>query len=718
MKLRPRTKVIVAMSLIVLLAGLTVASSVAGSMLHVGWDFPAWAMWAPWRLPGWWAAYSQTIPWPFLLGALAGSVIVGLWIALVRLYLIWSTPPVEAIGSGKWGTAKDAERAGLLQERGLIVGRLADHGRNRRKWSKNFHCFRGGLMAYGGPEHQLVAGASRSGKGVGHVIPSLLNWEGSALVYDIKGELWETTAGFRGRFGHVVRFAPTKGAASARFNPLMEIRREHMVRDAQNLAQILVDPTGEKRSLDIWDQNASQFLTALILHVLFTQPDDQKHLGRVRDMLMDIEQTIDLMMRTKHLFIENESGDGDGGTSGGAEVHPEIYRSAKSLKDQSERFRSSVKGTAEGYLILWADESIVAATAVSDFCASDLMVGKHPLTVYLEPPPSDADRLRPLMRAMLYQISRTLMENLEHDNRSRPKNHKLLLMLDEFPTLGRLPFIADNLRQMAGYGIKAHLIVQSFQDIADAYGVHNTIIDNCHIVVAFASADTVSAKRISEMTGVVTERRSAYSKRRLSPFDFRGRTESVSEHVRPLLTPGEVRELPADRQLVFVNGVTPLLTHKVRYYDDPHFVPRLIPAPTPAPAPGNDNGLSGNHSKDSGGDSGGGGDLPLDSAVSQDWIGCRAYDVVPLNAGADEAMSMPMSDRGGPEIVDEPETTTSQTAPPDPLSHPPPPPEVPPDPPEVPVSITHAETESVAKSDEQQLSPPEVDEIENERFGL
>ena len=404
--------------------------------------------------------------------------------------LLLSTPAVAAVGASKWGTRGHARVAGLLQREGVVVGRW-DDGRGRPE-----------LLAYDGPEHQLVAGASRSGKGTGHVVPTLLNWRGSALVYDLKGELWSVTAGFRDRFGHSVRFAPTR-PGTCRFNPLLEIRREHMVRDAQNLAAILVDPSGAKPSLDVWDQSASQFLTALILHVLLSEPDGKKHLGRVRELLLDFEETISVMQRTLH-EVDVETGE--------AMVHPEIARCARSLAEHGERFCSSVRGTMEGYLILWADPEVVAATSASDFCASDLMVGEHPLTLYIEPPPSDADRLRPLIRAMLYQISRCLMQELETDNRGRAKRHKLLLQLDEFPTLGKLPFIADNLRQMAGYGLKAHLIVQSFSDIAEAYGRDNTILDNCHVVVAFASADIQSAR-----AGLKDDRHGAGAPQQLQP---------------------------------------------------------------------------------------------------------------------------------------------------------------------------------------------------------
>lgn len=288
-----------------------------------------------------------------------------------------------------------------------------------------------------------------------------------------------------------------------------------------------------------------------------------------------------------------------------------------------------MKGTLEGYLILWADPAVVEATSTSDFSASDLMCAEHPVTLYLEPPPSDADRLRPLVRAMLYQFSRTLMENLEADNRGRKKNHRLLLLLDEFPTLGKLAFMSDNLRQMSGYGIKAHLIVQSFSDIAAAYGPHNTIIDNCYVVVAFAAADTASAKRISDMVGTVTELRSSFSKRRAAPFAWNSRTESRGEQVRPLLTPAEVRELPEDRQLVLLNGRVPFRTLKVRYFEDPAFTGRVFPPP-PAEAEA---------------------DTPGWRLPAGEWTGLRALDVLPAG-GADEEEESP---ERWASLLDEPE---------------------------------------------------------------
>jgi type IV secretion system protein VirD4 len=200
------------------------------------------------------------------------------------------------------------------------------------------------------------------------------------------------------------------------------------------------------------------------------------------------------------------------------------------------------------------------------------------MTLYLQPPPSDAPRLRPLIRLIINQTCRALMEHLETDHAGRKKRHRLLLLLDEFPTLGRLEFFTMNLRQMAGYGIKAHLIVQSFNDIIEAYGPHNTILDNCHLLAAFGSADPVTCQKISQMTGTVVEYRESHSgpQNRWVGGHW---TVGQAEQVRPLLQPGDVRTFPPDEELIFITGYKPIRCKRLRYYESPYFKPRLLPAP-------------------------------------------------------------------------------------------------------------------------------------------
>jgi len=538
-----------------LLAGLVAANQWVGYRLgnppplgglHVGEHI----VYPPWALLVWAHHYGSDIPRALGEGyAVVVSALVLVTLMLLAVRQLRSRIPVRALGADRWATKADMKAAGLLSGRGVVLGQ-----------------FGGRYLTYDGPEHQLVSGASRSGKGVGHVIPTLLNWNGSVLAYDVKNELWDITAGFRSRIGPCLFFNPTR-PDSIRFNPLFEIRKgANEVRDAQNIVEMLVNPTGAKHTMDIWDQQASQFLVALILHVLYTEPDNGKNLATVRARLLDFKRTARAMITLPHRFNPQ---------TGVPEVHPEVKLVAAELRRQPEKFQASVCGTAAAYLTLWADEIVARNTAASDFRLSDLVCAQQPMTLYLQPPPSDAPRLRPLIRLIINQACRALMEHLDRDSIGRAKRHRLLLSLDEFPTLGRLDFFTMNLRQMAGYGIKAHLIVQSFNDIVEQYGINNTILDNCHILTAFAAADTITCQRVSQMTGTVTEYRESYSQQRRS---F-GRTVSHSEQVRPLLAPGDIRELPVDDELVFVTGCKPMRVNKVRYYADRTFRARLLPAP-------------------------------------------------------------------------------------------------------------------------------------------
>ena len=161
--------------------------------------------------------------------------------------------------------------------------------------------FDGRYLTYAGVEHAIIVGASRSGKGAGHVVPTLIAWPQSAFVYDRKGELWHITADHRKKFSHVFYFAPTD-PNTVRWNPLFEVRKGVMeIADIQNVVGILVDPLGRKAGdLNFWDQSATDFFTAVILHVLYSEPDERKNLAQVRRLLINIEPTLHAMMNTQH----------------------------------------------------------------------------------------------------------------------------------------------------------------------------------------------------------------------------------------------------------------------------------------------------------------------------------------------------------------------------------------------------------------------------------
>ncbi|MDU9006922.1 IncP-type conjugal transfer protein TraG [Sedimentitalea todarodis] len=409
-------------------------------------------------------------------------------------------------------------------------------------------------------DHQLIWD-----KGVGLVIPSLLTWPGSAIVHDIKGENWQLTAGFRARHGQVLLFDPTDTKSNA-YNPLLEVRRgEWEVRDVQNIADILVDPEGSLEKRNHWEKTSHALLVGTILHVLYAEAD--KTLAGVANFLSDpkrsIEATLQAMMATAHL--------------GAAGAHPVIASAARELLNKSGNERSGVLSTAMSFLGLYRDPVVAQVTRRCDWRIAQLVESDEPVTLYLVVPPSDINRTKPLIRLILNQIGRRLTEDLQ----GKTRHHRLLLMLDEFPALGRLDFFESALAFMAGYGIKSFLIAQSLNQIEKAYGPNNSILDNCHVRVSFATNDERTAKRVSDALGTATEMRAMknYAGHRLSPW-LGHLMVSRQETARPLLTPGEVMQLPPSDEIVMVAGTPPVRAKKARYFEDDQFQTRILPAPT------------------------------------------------------------------------------------------------------------------------------------------
>jgi type IV secretion system protein VirD4 len=419
-------------------------------------------------------------------------------------------------------------------------------------------------LRHDGPEHVLCFAPTRSGKGVGLVIPSLLTWPGSAIVHDLKGENWQLTAGFRARHGRVLLFDPTNAKSSA-YNPLLEVRRgEWEVRDVQNIADILVDPEGSLEKRNHWEKTSHALLVGAILHVLYAEED--KTLAGVAAFLSDpkrpIETTLAAMMRTAHL--------------GEAGVHPVVASAARELLNKSGNERSGVLSTAMSFLGLYRDPVVAEVTRCCDWRITDIVGGERATTLYLVVPPSDINRTKPLIRLILNQIGRRLTEDLQ----AKAGRRRLLLMLDEFPALGRLDFFESALAFMAGYGIKSFLIAQSLNQIEKAYGPNNSILDNCHVRVSFATNDERTAKRVSDALGTATEMKAMknYAGSRLAPW-LGHLMVSRSETARPLLTPGEMMQLPPSDEIVMMSGLHPIRAKKARYYEDRRFQERIMAPP-------------------------------------------------------------------------------------------------------------------------------------------
>jgi type IV secretion system protein VirD4 len=513
-------------------------------------------VYSPWRIFEWWLIYEAYAPDIFVYSGLLislGSVFGASFTFVNSLWKARQNKHATTYGSARWATTKEIDAAGLLRPKGVVLGR---HGDN--------------YLRHHGCEHIMCFAPTRSGKGVGLVLPTLLSWTSSAVVHDVKGENWQFTAGWRSRFSHCLLFDPTN-MQSARYNPLLEIRKgSSEVRDVQNIADILVDPEGSLERRNHWEKASHALLVGVILHVMYAE--EEKTIARVAKILADplrsFENVLRVMMTTNHL-----------GENGVVKVHPVVSAVARELLNKSENERSGVLSTAVSMLGLYRDPAIARNTEACDWRIADLVTGDRPVTLYLVVPPSDIVRTKPLIRLILNQIGRRLTEVLGEVD-GEVKRRPLLMMLDEFPALGRLDFFETGLAFMAGYGIRCFLIAQSLNQIAKSYGENNSILDNCHVRVAFSANDERTARRISDALGTATELRAQrnYAGHRLAPW-LGHVMVSRQESARPLLTPGEVMQLPQDDEIVLVSGLAPIRAKKLRHYEDANFISRLLPPP-------------------------------------------------------------------------------------------------------------------------------------------
>ncbi|MBU2783475.1 type IV secretory system conjugative DNA transfer family protein [Acidithiobacillus caldus] len=456
-------------------------------------------------------------------------------------------------------------------------------------------------LQHTGAEHILCFAPTRSGKGVGLVLPTLLDgWMDSVVVHDIKGENFALTAGYRKSMGHyILKFSPgSTSDEGCHFNPLDAVRvgTQYEVKDVQNIATMIVDPDGKGLN-DHWQKTGFALLTSVILHVLYAMPD--KTLRGVAAYLNDptlesVDVAFERMMQTVH-DPDDQFGWLDGNNQP-TQVHPVIAQSAREMLNKADNEKSGVISTMMSFLSLYRDPIVAKWTEYSDFRITDLQDADRPVSLYLVTSPEDKGRLKPLIRLILNQIASqfTAEERLVADG-GRIKcigKHRLLLLLDEFPSLGKMDIFQDSIAFLAGYNVKLYLITQDIAQLEDeghGYGKAGAkaIIGNCHVRVAYAPNQVETAKWISDMLGT----RTVTLENDNQSFDGsilaqqKGYSTSVQYQSRPLLTADEVMTLrgpvkegsaikaPGD-MLVFSAGFSPIYGQQLLYFQNPEWVSR------------------------------------------------------------------------------------------------------------------------------------------------
>ncbi len=478
-------------------------------------------------------------------------------------------------GSAKWGTWKDAQRAGLTGEAGVVVGGFPQ--------GRKTHTLR-----HDGPEHVMCFAPTRSGKGVSLVLPTLLQWEHSVVCLDIKGENHAKTAGYRASLGHkILKFEPASPEGSVSFNPLAEVRlgTGYEIADAQNIAMMVIDPEG-KGLRDFWMKTGFGWLTAGILHVMYRIAAEDTRIASLRDVSLFLsaptktpaegdvnvdEEGLSRMLKSMIAFDHRLNGQSR------EAVNKLVHTAAQEMLDRAGAERSGVHSTAIVELELYRDPIVSANIASSDFKLADLMNSEKPVALYLIVPPSDIDRLRPLLRIAMNLLLRRLTAEMSHTGDTLYK-HRLLLMLDEFTSIGKLEIFEKALAFMAGYGLKAFIIVQDITQLQQEYGKENSIMGNCHIRIAYAPNTLDTAKALSDMLGKTTIIQAKRSTSRKGLEIIGSKSDSLTETARPLLTPDECMTLPGIRikgkkvmpgdMLILVAGNNPIYGRQSPYFQD------------------------------------------------------------------------------------------------------------------------------------------------------
>lgn len=500
----------------------------------------------------------------------------GLLLMLVPVALVlWPRkPPLH--GNARFATTKEIERAGLFADEGIVLGR---HG--------GFGPFGGRYLILGGQLGASLTAQPRAGKGVSVVVPTLLSWSESVVCTDIKKENWTLTAGFRRSIGHeVYLFDPlSREGRTARWNPLDYVSEDfgQRISDLQLIANMFIpDPPGAD---PFWASGGRTLFLGIALY-LFATPSLPRTIGEIlKQGMASGEEGFSHHWKR---VIE--------GRQRGRNPLPEVcVRALSDVIDLAPQTASSIRRTFTGKLELWLNPVLDAATAASDFDLRELR--KRPMSIYLGVTPKDLDRLTPLMSLFFQQAIALQTDELpEHNPYLR---YQVLMLLDEFPALGRLPILSKSAGFLPGYNVRTLMIMQSQSQLRDVYGVDQakTLMKTIAARVHFAPKDMEDAEEISKELGNTTVKVRSISRPAFSLLDKSRRQSSVStsEQRRPLMLPQEVKEMGAQRQIVFAENVRPIICHKIRYYLMPVFLRRLQPpppvprvkpiAPTPAARP-------------------------------------------------------------------------------------------------------------------------------------
>lgn len=488
-------------------------------------------------------------------GALGGGLMLLAWAAvLVMLFKLRSHRDIH--GRARFAGLVDLARTGFLRRRddGIVVGRM-----------------NGRLLRLSGQQFAVLAAPTRSGKGVGVVIPNLLDYRESAVVLDIKQENFDLTSGWRRSIGHEVHlFNPfAEDRRTARWNPLSYVSADAAFRisDLQGIAAMLY-PDGDDKDR-FWSSQARNAFVAFALY-LFETREHQLRGGTPPDLLP--VPTLGAILRL---------ASGDGGELKpylhGLVQRPGLSRHTQTafagLLSQADVTFASIIGSFREPLNPWLNPVLDAATSGDDFSLEDLR--RRRMTIYVGIQPGKLAESQLIVNLFFSQLINVNTRVLPQTDPSL--RHQCLLLMDEFTSIGRVDILSRAVAYMAGYNLRLLPIIQSMAQLDAVYGkeLSRTILTNHALQIVYAPREQQDANDYSEMLGYRTIKRRARTR-------SHGVARSVSDNEvlerRALMLPQELKAMGPEKQILLYEGLAhPVLCRKIRYYNDRYFTRRLLP---------------------------------------------------------------------------------------------------------------------------------------------
>ncbi len=528
-------------------------------------------LWTPIDFVVWFGLYSEHSP---SLNWAAGL----LWCELFLTSLIWAIFLLGKRRGGKdtFGTSRflktsELGKLGAFHPGRVIVGQTDEAvfksrlGRDAKgETIQLWKMLRPGRVIYNSePTHYLVVASTSSGKDQAIILPTLLNNRDALFIYDIKKEAWDKTAAWRSTFTDVVRFEPETND-TPRWNPLYEIAPgEHEIDEAMLIGQMLQSSTPEKDE-DYWSISSAQLLTMHILYVLYNPDIEEKDLYMVYFLMNHPQKDRETVLNEILGFPETDL------TSLQKKTVEAFKMIARGALGMSNNERSGVYGTSNAKVQFAISPNIRRATSASDFSIRSLVYEERPKSLYFIVSPGRADLLRPLTRLFLLFLGQKLTTDTVT---TAQKRHRLFLVLNEFASLGYMPFIETQIAYFRGYGLQFLFAIQSLNQLYRIYGERTSIPDNCRLKAFLGVETPKEAEEVAGYLGVQTVTRESEGQSQNSAAVMSTSTsQGLSDGSRQLMTPDEIYRLDFDKMILLWSRQFPYVGRKIMAYLDPRFL--------------------------------------------------------------------------------------------------------------------------------------------------